>query len=100
MEVLAGAGHSPHMEAANEVNRLVGGFLDVPAEADAERPGPLGEALGVGALGPAVEQRLCEAPQRIAGENGARWTAARSGAPTRASTCSGCWATGRNSTWV
>jgi pimeloyl-ACP methyl ester carboxylesterase len=23
-----GAGHSPHMEAANEVNRLVGGFLD------------------------------------------------------------------------
>lgn len=26
--VLAGAGHSPHMEAANEVNRLVGGFLD------------------------------------------------------------------------
>ena len=28
VEVLAGAGHSPHMEAANEVNRLVGGFLD------------------------------------------------------------------------
>jgi pyruvate dehydrogenase E2 component (dihydrolipoyllysine-residue acetyltransferase) len=28
VEVLAGAGHSPHMEAANEVNRLVVGFLD------------------------------------------------------------------------
>ena len=28
VEVLPGAGHSPHMEAANEVNRLVGGFLD------------------------------------------------------------------------
>jgi pyruvate dehydrogenase E2 component (dihydrolipoamide acetyltransferase) len=28
VELLAGAGHSPHMEAANEVNRLVGGFLD------------------------------------------------------------------------
>jgi pyruvate dehydrogenase E2 component (dihydrolipoyllysine-residue acetyltransferase) len=28
VEVLVGAGHSPHMEAANEVNRLVGGFLD------------------------------------------------------------------------
>jgi pyruvate dehydrogenase E2 component (dihydrolipoamide acetyltransferase) len=28
VEVLAGAGHSPHMEAANEVNRLVGAFLD------------------------------------------------------------------------
>jgi pyruvate dehydrogenase E2 component (dihydrolipoamide acetyltransferase) len=28
VEVLAGTGHSPHMEAANEVNRLVGGFLD------------------------------------------------------------------------
>ena len=28
VEVLAGAGHSPHMEAANELNRLVGAFLD------------------------------------------------------------------------
>jgi pyruvate dehydrogenase E2 component (dihydrolipoamide acetyltransferase) len=28
VEVLDGAGHSPHMEAANDVNRLVGGFLD------------------------------------------------------------------------
>jgi pimeloyl-ACP methyl ester carboxylesterase len=28
VELLAGAGHSPHMEAANEVNRLVGAFLD------------------------------------------------------------------------
>jgi pimeloyl-ACP methyl ester carboxylesterase len=28
VERLAGAGHSPHMEAANEVNRLVGAFLD------------------------------------------------------------------------
>jgi pyruvate dehydrogenase E2 component (dihydrolipoyllysine-residue acetyltransferase) len=28
VEIVAGAGHSPHMEAANEVNRLVGGFLD------------------------------------------------------------------------
>ncbi|HZA81484.1 MAG TPA: acetoin dehydrogenase dihydrolipoyllysine-residue acetyltransferase subunit [Actinomycetes bacterium] len=28
VQVLAGVGHSPHMEAANEVNRLVGGFLD------------------------------------------------------------------------
>jgi pyruvate dehydrogenase E2 component (dihydrolipoamide acetyltransferase) len=28
IERLAGAGHSPHMEAANEVNRLVGAFLD------------------------------------------------------------------------
>ena len=28
VEVLDGAGHSPHMEAANEVNRLVSGFLD------------------------------------------------------------------------
>jgi pyruvate dehydrogenase E2 component (dihydrolipoamide acetyltransferase) len=27
VELLAGAGHSPHMEAANEVNRLVGAFL-------------------------------------------------------------------------
>jgi pyruvate dehydrogenase E2 component (dihydrolipoamide acetyltransferase) len=28
VERLAGAGHSPHMEAANEVNRLVDAFLD------------------------------------------------------------------------
>ncbi|CAN5313164.1 acetoin dehydrogenase dihydrolipoyllysine-residue acetyltransferase subunit [soil metagenome] len=28
VEVLDGPGHSPHMEAANEVNRLVGQFLD------------------------------------------------------------------------
>ena len=28
VELLAGAGHSPHMEAANEVNRLVAAFLD------------------------------------------------------------------------
>jgi pyruvate dehydrogenase E2 component (dihydrolipoamide acetyltransferase) len=28
VEVLAGAGHSPHIEAANEVNHLVIGFLD------------------------------------------------------------------------
>jgi pyruvate dehydrogenase E2 component (dihydrolipoamide acetyltransferase) len=28
VEVLADTGHSPHMEAANEVNRLLGGFLD------------------------------------------------------------------------
>jgi pimeloyl-ACP methyl ester carboxylesterase len=33
VEVLA-AGHSPHMEAANDVNRLVAGFLD-----DVERSG-------------------------------------------------------------
>jgi hypothetical protein len=26
--VLAGTGHSPHIEAANEVNHLVIGFLD------------------------------------------------------------------------
>jgi pimeloyl-ACP methyl ester carboxylesterase len=26
--LLSGAGHSPHMEATNEVNRLVGAFLD------------------------------------------------------------------------
>jgi pimeloyl-ACP methyl ester carboxylesterase len=28
VEVLADTGHCPHMEAANEVNRLLGGFLD------------------------------------------------------------------------
>jgi pyruvate dehydrogenase E2 component (dihydrolipoamide acetyltransferase) len=28
VEVLPDTGHSPHMEAANEVNRLLGGFLD------------------------------------------------------------------------
>jgi len=28
VEVLQGVGHSPHMEAANEFNRLLGGFLD------------------------------------------------------------------------
>ena len=28
VEVLDGQGHSPHMEAANEVNRLLGAFLD------------------------------------------------------------------------
>jgi pimeloyl-ACP methyl ester carboxylesterase len=28
----AGAGHSPHMEAANEVNRLVVAFLDEQEE--------------------------------------------------------------------
>ena len=28
VEVLEGQGHSPHMEAANEVNRLIGKFLD------------------------------------------------------------------------
>jgi pyruvate dehydrogenase E2 component (dihydrolipoamide acetyltransferase) len=28
VELLPGAGHSPHMEAANEVNRLVAAFLD------------------------------------------------------------------------
>ena len=37
-------------------------------DADAERPSPLGEALGVGALVPAIEDRLREAPQRVAGE--------------------------------
>ena len=35
---------------------------------DAERPGALGHALGVGALPPAVEQRLGEPPQRVGGE--------------------------------
>jgi pimeloyl-ACP methyl ester carboxylesterase len=28
VELLAGAGHSPHTEAADEVNRLVVAFLD------------------------------------------------------------------------
>jgi pyruvate dehydrogenase E2 component (dihydrolipoamide acetyltransferase) len=32
VELLAGAGHSPHMEAANEVNRLVVAFLDEQEE--------------------------------------------------------------------
>jgi pyruvate dehydrogenase E2 component (dihydrolipoamide acetyltransferase) len=32
VELLADIGHSPHMEAANEVNRLLGGFLDQQEE--------------------------------------------------------------------
>ena len=35
VEVLQGVGHSPHMEAANEFNRLLGGFLD-----EADKGGP------------------------------------------------------------
>jgi pyruvate/2-oxoglutarate dehydrogenase complex dihydrolipoamide acyltransferase (E2) component len=45
VEVLVGAGHSPHMEAANEVNRLVCGFLD-ELEGAGQRLMPPGLAAG------------------------------------------------------
>jgi hypothetical protein len=65
VEVLPGAGHSPHLEAANEVNRLVGGLLDElerePSGADRSGRGRSGTAGGKVLLG---RSRLDNAAER------------------------------------